>query len=102
MSFALVPFAKLLFSLVAMHFALDYPLQGDTTAIQKNPKTDNALAKAVPWYYWMYGAFTTGTWLYPIQSMCKGTITIHQDQDLHLLFEVVYALDAGWLHVAPW
>ena len=26
---------KLLFSLFAMHFALDYPFQGDTTAVQK-------------------------------------------------------------------
>ena len=28
---------KLLFSLFAMHFALDYPFQGDTTAVQNHP-----------------------------------------------------------------
>lgn len=99
-----------LWYMVVAHFAIDFPFQGDTTAVQKNRHTDNALAKAVPWYYWMtahalmHGAavgFITGYVLigvlealvhFGIDTLkCDRRIGIHTDQGLHLAFKVAWA-----------
>jgi hypothetical protein len=93
------------------HFAVDYPLQGSQTAIQKSPLTDNELSKAVPWYYWltahalMHGgvvAWATGfIWLGLAETMCHWFIDygkclkrygIHTDQVLHVLSKVIWVL----------
>lgn len=107
---------NLLFWLVAAHFVLDYPLQGDTTAREKNPNSTTELQKHVPWYYWMAAhafshgaavAFITGhTLLGCLETIlhfaidygkCRNMFGIHQDQILHLackglwLIWVIYA-----------
>lgn len=97
------------FLLVAGHFAVDYPLQGDTTAIQKSPHTDNALSKIVPWYYWlfahaiMHGAVVlllTQSLVFGILETvahggidylkCDRRISIHTDQALHLVCKATW------------
>lgn len=101
--------AQLAFSLVAMHFVLDYPLQGDTVAVQKSPWCDNPLSKAVPWYYWMtahalmHGGgvllITGSTGLALVETTihwvtdlfkCQGRISIHVDQGVHLVCKAAY------------
>src|SRR5512135_2500192 len=101
--------AQLAFSLVAMHFVLDYPLQGDTVAVQKSPLCNPQLSKAVPWYYWMtahslmHGGgvllLTGSLELALIESVvhfvtdyrkCQGKISIHTDQAIHLICKAVY------------
>ena len=51
-----MPSATVLFWLVIGHFVMDFAFQGDTVANQKSPlpgARNEALAKAVPWPYWM-------------------------------------------------
>lgn len=101
--------AELVFFLVAGHFIVDYPLQGDTVAVQKSPLTDNALSVAVPWYYWMTAhalmhgatvAFLTGrVWMGVGETIahwgidyakCTRRIGIHNDQGLHIACKMVW------------
>jgi hypothetical protein len=42
-----------IFWLLVAHFALDYPLQGDTTAREKSRHSTTPLQGFVPWYYWL-------------------------------------------------
>lgn len=103
-------FLPQLWWLVVAHFAMDFPLQGDTVAVQKNRHTDNDLAKAVPWYYWMVAhalmqgapvALITGeiglglceaVAHFGIDVLkCDRRISIHADQGIHLAFKVVWA-----------
>ncbi len=97
------------FAFVAAHFAVDYPLQGDTTAREKNPNSTTALQEAVPWFYWMTAhalmhaaavALITGSvWFTAIEfvlhfaldyAKCEGWISIHTDQAGHLLTKGVF------------
>lgn len=97
------------FCLVAAHFALDYPLQGDTTAVQKSRHTVNPLAAAVPWYYWavahamMHGlGVLLVTSSLPLALMevtlhgvidygkCERWYSIHVDQGLHIVCKLLY------------
>lgn len=99
----------LAFYLFCAHFAADYSLQGDTMALQKSRFTDNGLAKAVPWYYWMlahaciHGAFVALITGRPLlgaievvlhfltdDAKCRKVFGIHADQILHLGAKAVY------------
>ncbi len=107
----LLPLPQMLFVLFALHFAFDFPLQGDTVAVQKNRHTDNALSKAVPWHMWLTAhAFTQGLGvLIATQSLtcacfetaahwvidfgkCEKWFGMYTDQGLHLLCKVGYVL----------
>lgn len=101
--------AVLLFLLIAAHFALDFPLQGDTTAVQKSRHVSNPLAAAVPWFYWLtahavmqgagvflvtsslaLGLFeTVAHWLIDF-GKCERWYSIHVDQALHLTCKLTY------------
>jgi len=41
------------FYLLAGHALADFPLQGESMAACKCPKSQHPAAKAVPWYYWL-------------------------------------------------
>ena len=91
-------------AMLAAHFALDYSLQGDTTAREKNPNSTTPLQAAVPWFYWMTAhalmhaaavAAITGSLVFGVieflihfaldYAKCQNWITIHTDQAGHLL-----------------
>jgi len=99
----------LLFALLVAHALFDFPLQGDATAINKNPDANTSLQKAVPWYYWMAShallhgggvALVTGSVVLGMLETvchflidlgkCKNLYTIHLDQALHLLCKVIW------------
>lgn len=101
----------LLFALLAVHALLDFPLQGDTLAVNKNPDANTELQKHVPWYYWLgahafiHGggvALVTGSvWLGLAETFahfwidlckCKKFFNIHVDQLLHVVCKVVWVL----------
>lgn len=99
------------FWLVAGHFVTDYPLQGDTVAIQKNRNTENALAGLVPWPWWLtahalqHGAVvllilgrvdlaiaeTICHWVIDLWK-CDKRISLNTDQTLHLMCKAVWFL----------
>ncbi len=105
------------FWLVAAHFALDYPLQGDTTAIRKS-RHCKLPDIGVPWPYWMTAHATmhgAGVLLilgslplalcetvahFMIDMLkCERRIGIHTDQALHLGCKALWlALSLTWLH----
>ena len=92
-----------LFWLTVAHFALDYPLQGDTTAREKNRHSDTPLQSFVPWFYWLTAhalchagavSFVTGSvalglcefaahWAIDF-GKCERWYSIHVDQALHM------------------
>jgi hypothetical protein len=101
------------FYLIVGHAAIDFGLQTDTIAINKNPNAKTELQKQVPWYYWMVahalmhgGAvlyITTSVWFGLAETVCHFIIdwfkcnhgkymSIHQDQLLHVLCKVMWAL----------
>ncbi len=104
-----MPPAYAAFWLLAAHFINDYPLQGDTVALQKNRHVKNPLSEAVPWPYWMtahalqHGAAvllilgrldlaiteTVSHWVIDYMK-CEKYISIHMDQGLHILCKVVW------------
>lgn len=101
----------LVFWLLVAHFVCDYPLQGDTTAREKNRHSDTPLQGFVPWPYWltahalMHGgavALVTGSvvlgmaetachWVIDF-GKCEKWYSIHADQALHLACKVVWLL----------
>jgi hypothetical protein len=103
----------LAFWLLVAHFVADYPLQGDTTAREKNRHSTTELQKHVPWFYWltahalMHGgavalitgwltlgaAETLAHWLIDF-GKCERWYSIHADQALHLGCKVVWLLVA--------
>lgn len=99
----------MMFWLTVSHFAFDYPLQGDTTAIQKSPLCKNDLSKHVPWMYWLAAhclmqaggvvLITGNLGLGMVElvihaltdySKCRGWIGIHTDQAIHICCKVLY------------
>jgi len=104
--------AQLFFCLVIGHFVMDFPLQGDAVAAQKSPlpgARNEALAKAVPWPYWMtahalmHGGtvmLVTGSLLLGVLetalhwvtdlAKCYRKIGIHTDQAIHLGCKVAW------------
>jgi hypothetical protein len=104
---------KLFFVLLIVHAILDFPLQGDVVAINKNPNAKTELQKNVPWYYWMaahalaHGGgvlFITGSFLLSILETlahflidfgkCHYKYSIHVDQALHIASKVLWVLIA--------
>jgi hypothetical protein len=104
----MIPFQNL-FYMIAGHFVVDYNLQTDTTALQKNRNTNNGLSIVVPFYYWllshsfMHGimvALATGSYElgiletvlhYIIDDMkCRKWFGIHMDQFLHVACKLGY------------
>jgi len=102
---------KVLFWLIVGHFAMDYPFQGDTTAIQKSPLCNNPLSKLVPWYYWMTAhclmqagvvMLVTGSIKFALfefvvhfvtdYTKCRNWISIHLDQGIHLACKLSFAI----------
>lgn len=102
---------ELVFALIAAHFIIDYPLQGDTTAREKNRHSTSELQKYVPYGYWMtahalmHGAavayITHSVWLGLLETTCHWAIdygkcekwyNIHADQALHLGCKLVWVL----------
>lgn len=100
-----------LFWLLVMHAILDFPLQGDTVAVNKNPNAKTKLQEKVPWYYWMgshalsHGggvALVTGSIVLGICEViahfiidyfkCQEKFSIHGDQILHLTCKIVWAI----------
>jgi len=94
-----------------MHALLDFPLQGDAVAINKNPLAKTELQKHVPFYYWLgshalvHGggvALLTGSVRLGIaETVCHFVIdygkcvlkySIHVDQALHMACKVLWAV----------
>lgn len=116
----LINFLTVLFSLIAAHFICDFPLQGDTTAREKNRHSTTELQKLVPWYYWMFAhsimhgfsVFLVFSYIAKINSIsciwlgltetflhfitdwgkCENMYDIHFDQKLHIFVKIGYAL----------
>lgn len=99
----------ILFLLVVAHAAFDYALQGDTVSVNKNPNSNTALQKHVPWYYWMAShalmhggavALITGSAALGIAETvahffidygkCLKKYDIHMDQALHFICKLVW------------
>ena len=99
------------FYLLVVHALFDFPLQGDSVAVNKNPNAKTALQQHVPWYYWMgahaltHGggvAFVTGSvWLGLAETICHFLIdygkcnhkySIHGDQILHVVCKVIWVI----------
>lgn len=99
----------MLWWLIVAHFVIDYPLQGDTTAREKNINSTTELQKLVPWYYWMTAhalmhggavALITGIPILGYSEAlmhflidfgkCENAYNIHVDQMLHLLCKVAW------------
>lgn len=110
----------LLFFLIAGHALMDFALQGDVIATCKCRKSTNPIQKDVPWYYWltahallhgaavgvvvhMAGGFNPVTvavyatletvvhWVIDLVK-CEGYTTIHQDQAIHIICKMAWAL----------
>jgi hypothetical protein len=101
--------ATIFFYLMAAHALLDFPLQGEQVAVNKNPNSNTELQKAVPWYYWMgshamlHGAAvmmitnslvcglaeTVAHFIIDLNK-CNGRYSIHIDQLLHMLCKVLW------------
>ncbi len=98
------------FWLVVAHFVIDYPLQGDTTAIRKS-RHCKLPDIGVPWYYWMTAhalMHAGGVMLilgnlqlaiaefiahFVIDSLkCEKIFNIHVDQILHLGCKIMWVM----------
>lgn len=94
--------------LVFAHFLFDYPLQGDFLSKAKNRVNP---IPHVPWYQAMFAHtamhgfavwFITGIPLLGLAEMaihwitddlkCRGELTYNQDQAIHIICKVVWAL----------
>lgn len=99
------------FYLIVAHAALDYALQGEAVAINKNRNAKTELQKHVPWYYWMgshalmHGGavelITGSIYLGIAETICHFAIdyfkcerkyTIHGDQLLHVICKVLWLI----------
>jgi uncharacterized protein DUF3307 len=107
----ILAFLSVLFMLVATHALLDFPLQGDAVAINKNPNANTELQKHVPWYYWLLshslvhglgvflvthsvllGFCETVAHFFIDWGKCNKYYSIHVDQLLHVLCKVIWIL----------
>ena len=99
-----------MFSLfIAGHALIDFPLQGDTTAVNKNRHAKTELQKHVPFIYWLashaiihgaaVGLITGNVFLGIAEAVAHGVIdygkcekwfSIHVDQFLHILCKVLW------------
>lgn len=94
---------------VGAHFLCDFPLQGQFLSDAKNP-TNEAVGKklwkiALPAHAWIQGLavylITGSIVLFVVEFLshtyidyvrCKGGFTFGQDQAVHLILKVIYAL----------
>jgi Protein of unknown function (DUF3307) len=101
-----------LFSLlIAGHALADFPLQGDTTAVNKNRHAKTELQKHVHFQYWLgshsiihgaaVGLITGNVYLGMAEAVahavidfgkCEKWYNIHVDQLLHVLCKVAWVL----------
>ena len=98
-----------IFYLIAAHFVVDFSLQNDTMAINKNRHANTELQNYVPWYYWMmshaisHGAgvalITGSVGLGIAETICHFLIdygkcdrwySIHADQFLHIFCKFIW------------
>jgi hypothetical protein len=101
---------ELLALLLLAHFLLDYPLQGDFLSKAKNRVNP---IPHVPWYQAMFAhtamhgiavGLITGIWILAVLEMaihwitddlkCRGELTFNQDQAIHIICKVVWAIIA--------
>ena len=101
----------ILFALIVMHALLDFPLQGDAVAVNKNPNANTPLQKHVPCYYWLLShalvhgggvmLITGSVWLGMAETLahfvidynkCMGRYSIHIDQLLHVICKIIWVL----------
>ena len=99
--------------LLLVHFLLDYPLQGDFLSRAKNRHNP---IQHVPWYQAMFAhtamhgiavGLITGIWLFALLEMaihwwtddrkCSGELTYNQDQIIHILCKVIWAVGSYWI-----
>lgn len=97
--------------LIAGHALADFPLQGDTTAVNKNRHAKTELQKHVPAFYWLgshaiihgaaVGLITGSVGLGIAETIMHGMIdfgkceklySIHIDQFLHVLCKIVWLI----------
>lgn len=102
-------FFSYLFCALVMHSLLDFPLQGDATAVNKNPNAKTPLQAHVPWFYWMgshallhgggvalvtnsmfLGVLETIAHFFIDLGKCNGKYSIHVDQLLHVGCKVLW------------
>lgn len=100
-----------LFLLIAGHAIMDFPLQGETVAREKNHRSDSELQKHVPWYYWLTAhALSHGLVVFMVTGSlflalsetashwiidhfkCAGMYSIHVDQTLHIMCKIIWTL----------
>ncbi len=113
-------YLSILFLFLVVHALMDFPLQGDTVATNKNKHANTGLQKYVPWYYWLLahslshgGAiFCAVVFLFPKYIIvgtilgiaetiahyiidyfkCEGSYDIHTDQLLHFYCKILWAI----------
>lgn len=102
---------QMLFAMLIAHALADYPLQGDFLARAKNRA---APIPGVPWYQALgahaliHGGFvwaiTGSAWLglaevvahFAIDDLkCRGKLSFNQDQSLHLICKIIWAVIAA-------
>jgi len=101
----------MLFYMIAGHALMDFSLQNDTMALEKNRHRDSPMQKSVPWYYWLTAhalihggtvGYITGSihlgiaetiihWIIDF-GKCEKWYNIHVDQFLHIACKVVWYL----------
>lgn len=96
--------------LFGLHFLADYPWQGDFLSVQKNRWLPPE-KKFAPWYQaltahayiqaWFVGIATGSIFVGTLEfichwiidyAKCKGIYTYNQDQNIHLLCKICWAL----------
>lgn len=96
--------------LLVGHALVDYPLQGEAMATEKDRHSKSPLQAQVPWFYWLtahalihggaVALITQSIWLGLAETVlhwfidfikCDGWTNIHQDQALHVACKVVWA-----------
>lgn len=99
------------FLLLGSHALFDFPLQGETVAINKNRNSKTHLQKEVDWFYWMsahalthglgVALITQSMWLGIAETVshfaidygkCEKMYGIHADQFLHVLCKVLWVV----------
>lgn len=107
----MLPIVTLLFYLSVVHAIMDFPLQGEAVAINKNPNAGTELQKHVPWYYWNLShalahgggvALVTGSvWLGILETIAHFFIDlgksnklycIHSDQIFHIICKIIWVM----------
>jgi hypothetical protein len=97
------------FLLIAAHFLLDFPLQSDIVAINKNRNAKTKMQESIPWWYFLtahafchglaVALITQSLWLALAETLlhfiidffkCEKYYSIHFDQSLHLMCKIAW------------